>query len=189
VALEPPDPVRRRLAAIQERLRREAGRHADDVRWVTPSNIHLTLQFLGAVPEERVPDICAAIAEVAASSRPLRLELRGAGGFPSPRRPRVIFTGLAGDLEALGGLVAKLGQRLGPLGFAPDERTSSPHLTQGRARDRRGAPGLGGALAGTSSDEAVPWRVNEIVLFRSHLSPAGARYEALGRWRLGEATS
>jgi len=185
VALEPPDPVRRRLGALQERLRREAGRHADEVRWVDPSNVHLTLQFLGAVPEERVPAISEALAEVAASSRPLRLELRGAGGFPSARRPRVVFTGLGGDLEALGELVSRLGERLGPLGFPPEERAFSPHLTQGRARDRRGAPGLGGAIAGAASDESTAWRAEEVVLFRSELSPAGARYQALGRWRLG----
>ena len=188
VALEPPAPVRRKLAAAQERLRREAGRHAADVRWVDPSNIHLTLQFLGAVPEERVPGVRSAVAEVAAASRPLRLELRGAGGFPSARRPRVVFTGLAGDLEALGRLVSELGRRLVHLGFPPEERPFSPHLTQGRARDGRGAPGLGGAIAAAADDEPVPWRVDDVVLFRSHLSPTGARHEALERWPLGSPT-
>ncbi|HVP65667.1 MAG TPA: RNA 2',3'-cyclic phosphodiesterase [Anaeromyxobacteraceae bacterium] len=187
VALAPPPPVRRKLAAAQDRLRREAGRHAADVRWVDPSNIHLTLQFLGAVPEERLAAIRDAVAAVAAASRPLRLELRGAGGFPSARRPRVVFTSLAGDVEALARLVSDLGRQLGQLGFPPEERPFSPHLTQGRARDGRGAPGLGGALAAAASDEPVPWRAEEVVLFRSHLSPAGARYEALDRWRLGPA--
>ena len=51
VALEPPEPVRRRLAAVADELRRAAGRAADDVRWVRPDDVHLTLQFLGAVPE------------------------------------------------------------------------------------------------------------------------------------------
>ena len=185
VALEPPDPVRRRLAAIQERLRREAGRHADEVRWVAPSNIHLTLQFLGAVPEERLDAIRGALAGVAATSRPLRLELRGAGGFPSARRPRVVFSGLGGEVDALAALVAEVGKHLSPLGFAPEDRPFSPHLTHGRARDGRGAPGLGGALAGATADEASPWRADELVLFRSHLSPGGARYEPVGRWRLG----
>jgi len=188
VALEPPDLVRRRLGALQARLRHEAGRHADEVRWVDPANVHLTLQFLGAAPEERVRAISEAIAEVARASSPLRLELGGAGGFPSARRPRVVFTKLGGDLEALRQLVARLGERLAPLGFPPEERAFTPHLTQGRARDGRGAPGLGGALAGTGSDDSTAWRAEEVVLFRSHLSPAGPRYEALGRWRLGSVS-
>ena len=189
LALEPPDPVRRRLAAIQERLRHQAGRHADEVRWVAPGSIHLTLQFLGAVPEERVEAIQRTVEEVAAGSRPLRLELRGAGGFPNARRPRVLFTSLGGEVEELGRLVAEIGLRLSPLGFPPEERRFSPHLTHGRARDGRGAAGLGGALASASSEEAVPWRAEEIVLFRSHLSPGGARYEAIGRFRLGPAAA
>ncbi len=185
VALEPPEPVRRRLAAIQDRLRREAGRHAEEVRWIAPGNIHLTLQFLGAVPEERLDAIRQALAEVAATSQPLRLELRGAGGFPSARRPRVVWTGVGGDADALGRLVADLGRRLAPLGFAPEDRPFSPHLTHGRARDGRGAPGLGGALAGATADDGSPWRADELVLFRSHLSAGGSRYEPLARWRLG----
>ncbi len=73
VALEPPEPVRRRIAALQARLRRDAGRHADEVRWVPPENVHLTLQFLGSVPEGRLPEVLAAVVGAAAASRPLRL--------------------------------------------------------------------------------------------------------------------
>ena len=40
-----------------------AGRHAAEVKWVPPENIHLTLQFLGAVPEERVGDVERALAD------------------------------------------------------------------------------------------------------------------------------
>jgi 2'-5' RNA ligase len=185
VALDPPDPVRRRLAAMQAELRRLAGRHADEVRWAAPEGIHLTLQFLGAVPEERVPALKEAVGGAAAGSRPLALEVKGAGGFPSARRPRVVWAGVEGDRPALAELVADLGRRLAPLGFTPDERPFSPHLTLGRAREGRGAPGLGGALARASASDPVPWRADALVLVRSHLSPAGARYEALDRVGLG----
>ncbi len=187
VALEPPDPVRRRLDALQATLKRLAGPHADEVKWVPAQNIHLTLQFLGAVPEERVEAISPALAAAAAVSRPLHLELRGAGGFPNARRPRVIWTGVGGELAALEALVADIGKRLAPLGFPPEERPFSAHLTHGRARDGRGAPGLGGALAGATASEPAPWLASELVLFRSHLAPGGARYEALARFALGQA--
>jgi RNA 2',3'-cyclic 3'-phosphodiesterase len=186
VALDPPDPVRRRLAAIQAELRKAGGRHADEVRWAAPEGIHLTLQFLGAVPEERLPALRDAVAAAAAASRPLALEVKGAGGFPSARRPRVVWAGVEGDRDALAGLAADLGRRLAPLGFAPEERPFSPHLTLGRARDGRGAPGLGGALVQAAASDSVPWRADALVLVRSHLSPAGARYEALHRFALGQ---
>jgi 2'-5' RNA ligase len=182
VALEPPDAVRRRLAALAEDLRRSAGRAAGEVRWVTPENIHLTLQFLGAVPEERVAAVEAALRDAAAAAgRPLSLSLHGAGGFPNARRPRVVWAGLQGDVAPLAALVAALGARLEKLGFPPEARPFSPHLTLGRARDGRGAPGLGGALAAAAAVEATPWRVAELVLFESHLSPKGPRYEVVVR--------
>ena len=185
VALEPPEPVRRRLGAIADELRRAAGRAGDEIRWVPAANVHLTLQFLGAVPEERVPAIEAALRDAAAGTRPLALAVRGAGGFPNARRPRVLWAGLEGDLASLAALVAALGARLAKLGFPPEDRPFSPHLTLGRARDRRGAPGLAGALAGVSQEAPAPWRAGEVVLFESHLSPRGPRYEAIARAPIG----
>jgi 2'-5' RNA ligase len=185
VALEPPDPVRRRLAALADELRRAAGRAGDEIRWVPPANVHLTLQFLGAVPEERVSNVEAALRDAAREARPLSLAVRGVGGFPNARRPRVVWAGLEGDLAPLAALVAGLGARLAKLGFPPEERPFSPHLTLGRARDRRGAPGLAGALAGVAQEAPAPWRAAEVVLFESHLSPRGPRYEAIARIPIG----
>jgi 2'-5' RNA ligase len=183
VALEPPDAVRRRLAAMGAELRRAGGGGARDVRWVDPENVHLTLCFLGNAPEERVEEVKRAVAAAAAASRPLVLEVRGAGGFPNARRPRVIWAGLSGDVDPLAPLVADLRARLAPLGFPPEDRPFSPHLTLGRSRN--GAPGLAGALAALSDAEGASWRAAELVLFRSHLSPSGPRYEALLRAPLG----
>jgi 2'-5' RNA ligase len=185
VALEPSDPVRRRIGAAAAAIRRASTRAADEVRWVPPENVHLTLQFLGAVPEERVPAVEEAVRAAAAGSHPLSLEVKGAGGFPNARRPRVVWIGLAGDVDALGALVADLGRRLAPLGFPPEERRFSPHLTIGRARDGRGAPGLAGAVAEAAQADGTTWRASDVVLFESHLSPHGPRYEALVRAPLG----
>lgn len=179
VALEPPEPVRRRLAALALELRRAAGRAAEEIRWVPPENVHLTLQFLGAVPEERLSDVERAVRAAAAQARPLSLEVSGAGGFPNARRPRVVWAGIEGDVAALGALVAELGRRLAPLGFPPEDRPFSAHLTLGRAREGRGAPGIAGALASAREAGSAPWRATEVVLFESHLSPKGPRYEAL----------
>jgi len=185
VALEPTEPVRRRIAAAAERIRRAAGGAADLVRWVAEENVHLTVQFLGAVPEERVEAVGEALTAAAAGSRPILLEVKGAGGFPNSRRPRVVWLGLSGELSVLTELASDLGRRLAPLGFPPESRPFAAHLTLGRARDARGAPGLGGALAAAAQDEGVSWRACELVLFESHLSPRGPRYEPVRRASLG----
>jgi 2'-5' RNA ligase len=155
------------------------------VKWVAPESIHLTLHFLGAVLEERVGGIEAAVAEAAAGARALFLEVKGAGGFPNARRPRVLWAGVVGDVQPLAALVVDLGRRLAPLGFPAEDRPFSPHLTLGRARDSRGAAGLAGGLAKLSAQEGVSWRAADICLIRSVLSPAGAKYEILSRAPLG----
>ncbi|BDG09263.1 RNA 2',3'-cyclic phosphodiesterase [Anaeromyxobacter paludicola] len=185
VALDLPAPVREDLRAFQAALRREAGAQAADVRWVDPDSVHLTLQFLGAVPEERRGEVEAAVAAAAAQAAPATLRLAGAGAFPSPSRPRVLWAGVAGEVEPLRGLVAALGAGLAPLGYPPEERRFSPHLTLGRARDPRGARGLAPLLSRAPPPSSAPWRAEEVTLFRSHLSPGGARYEPLLRARLG----
>jgi 2'-5' RNA ligase len=185
VAVAPPDPVRRRIAAIAEELRRVAGPAAAELRWVAPENVHVTLQFLGAVPVDRVVAVQAAVRAVAAAGRPLGLEVQGAGGFPSSRRPRVVWLALGGDVPAMAKLAADLGRRLAPLGFPPEDRAFSPHLTLARARDARGIPGLAGALAQAGAADPVAWRAPELVLEESHLSPRGARYEVVDRAPLG----
>jgi 2'-5' RNA ligase len=166
-------------------IRRLGGRAAGEVRWVAPENVHLTLQFLGNAPEERLEEVKGAVAAAAAASRPLHLEVRGAGGFPNARRPRVIWAGLSGDVALLGPLAKDLGARLAPLGFPPEDRPFSAHLTLGRARN--GAPGLAGALAALEHAEGASFRAAELVLFRSHLSPKGPTYEAILRAPLGTA--
>jgi len=186
-ALDPPDPLRRRLARWQADVRRSAGRHADGVRWTPADRLHVTLKFLGAVPEERLDPVRDAMAVAAAGSRPLRLEVRGAGGFPSSRRPRVVWLGLSGDVGGLAELAGDLERRLAPLGFPVEARPLTPHVTIGRSRDGRGAPGLGGAIAGVAADDGIPWRAGELSLFRSHLSPEGSRHEVLARFPLGPA--
>lgn len=185
VAVEPPEAVRRRIAALAADLRRLAGRAADELRWVPDENIHLTVQFLGAVPEERLEDVRQALAAAAAAARPLSLEVRGAGGFPNARRPRVVWLGLSGEVAGLAALAEELGRRLAPLGFPPEARPFAGHLTMARARDGRGAAGLGGALAAAAQAEGVAWRAADLVLFESHLSPRGPRYEPLLRAPLG----
>jgi 2'-5' RNA ligase len=185
VALDPPAAVRDRLAAIAAELRARAGRAAGDVRWAPPENLHLTLQFLGAVAEDRVEAVRREVAAAAAAAAPLLLHVEGAGAFPSPRRPRVVWAGLSGDTAPLAALVKDLGARLAPLGFPPEARPFSAHLTLGRARDPRGAPRLAAALEPLEPAPPVPWRAQEVVLVRSHLSPKGSRYEAVARAPLG----
>jgi len=168
------------------------------VRWSDPATIHLTVRFLGEVAAERVPAVAQAVAEAAAAGRPLSLAVEGAGGFPSPRRPRVLWLGVGGEVSALRALAAELEARLAAQGFEPEVPSRrapatatpaapapfTPHLTVGRARSFRGSPALAPALAAPPGPP-LPWRADALVLFESHLRPGGARHAVLLRAPLG----
>lgn len=190
VALDPDDAVRAEVAAAVAGLQRAAGPAGRALRFGDPATVHLTLRFLGDVAAARVDGIAAAVAAVAAASPPLALELRGAGAFPSPHRARVVWLGLAGDLAPLAALASALDLALAPLGYPPEARPFTPHLTVARARARGGAPGLAAALQAASTGLApVAWRATTLTLFESHLEPGGARHVPLRRVPLGGSPS
>ena len=96
VACELPPEMKAALTALQDALRRQG---APPVRWVRPEGIHLTLKFLGAVPAQRVSDICAALAPTVEGIRPLGLSLGSLGAFGGRRGARVVWVGVEGDIE------------------------------------------------------------------------------------------
>ena len=81
VAVELSEAVREAVTALQARLK-TAGGEAAQVRWVEPANFHLTIKFLGDLPDALLPDVEAACAEVAGSTPVFDFAVRGAGAFP-----------------------------------------------------------------------------------------------------------
>jgi 2'-5' RNA ligase len=187
VAVDLPDDVRAALAEAQARLRGAAPRA--DVRWTAAGAMHLTLEFLGEVSPETSQPVRAAVAAVAGGWAHLRLGCGGLGVFPGPSRPRVLWAGITGDLAGLGELAAGIERALEPLGFPPPRRPFRGHVTLGRVRSPRGLAPLLGALEGGRDATFGAWTAAEVVLYRSHLSPRGSRYEALARLPLGAAVA
>jgi 2'-5' RNA ligase len=175
VCIELPERELRRVEAFVAGLR---GLRSS-VRWVAPSNMHLTLAFLGDAPASQVPAIASALD--AATSRPrFELCLRGTGAFPTLRRPRVFWVGFGGDIGELGALQTRVAEELERVGFPRDERPYSPHLTLGRVKDDRD-PALREVASRLEGDRLLgePFEVADIVLMRSELGPHGARYTPL----------
>jgi RNA 2',3'-cyclic 3'-phosphodiesterase len=179
VAINPTPEARRSWTDALEPLRRLDW----PVRWVAADALHLTLAFLGNVGDERVDEIAAALAEVAARTQPFTMHVRGLGAFPDVRRPRLLWLGIEPDPPLLA-LQREVADRLQRLGFEPDVRTFSPHITVARARGA--AARIGGvehAIDSFRFDDAVP--VDGIDLMKSSLAQDGARYERVRRAGLG----
>jgi len=154
------------------------------VRWVEAGGLHLTLKFLGDVPDARLDELNGALQQVVLGARPVTVTFEGFGAFPDVRRPSVIWAGVVSD-PALELLQHSVEKAFGPLGFPPDGRPFRPHVTLARARrDARPAafPGLAAGLEALTWSETV--MVSSVDLMRSTTGPGGAVYEELGRGRL-----
>lgn len=182
VAVDVPAEVRARVAELIGRVRQAAPRA--DVRWSSVETLHVTLKFLGEVPDARVGHVERALARVASGHAPLALEAGGAGGFPSASRPRVVYVGILGQATELARLAGAVDGALETLGFPRERRAFRAHLTVGRVRSPRGAEGLAGALRAEAGATAGAWTAAEVVLYRSRLHPTGAVHDVVARFAL-----
>jgi len=153
-------------------------------RWAPVANQHITLKFLGSVDASSLPDISAACESVATARRSGEIRVTGMGAFPSPRRARVIWAGIEDEERILTDIASGLDEAFAPLGFAPEKRAFTPHLTLARLK----SPADARAFLDRVSFVSSPIPVTDFHLYRSHLSPKGARYEAIDAYVLGGAT-
>jgi 2'-5' RNA ligase len=172
IAVTVPDEVRAQLAELQQGMKRLPV----DVRWIAPENFHLTLKFLGEVADGLLPGVEAALAAAAAAVPPFTAAFRGAGAFPRPQSPRIVWAGISDGAAELQRLAARVDEECGRLGFGREKRAFSPHLTIGRVRSRQNLPLLVKRIAALADAAAGTFPVTEIVLMRSMLHPAGAEY-------------
>jgi RNA 2',3'-cyclic 3'-phosphodiesterase len=154
-------------------------------RWVVRDNWHVTLKFLGRTWPRLLPVVEAAGREVAVGVAPFEVRLSGLGVFPGPSRARVFWAGLDDRDGRLTGLAAGLDAGLAEE-FPPEKRAFTPHLTVARFNPPIPMREHAEAVADASID-AQPFPVDRLVLYRSHLSPRGARYEALEEFPLGSS--
>lgn len=184
VAVNLPETEKARLGEILDELRNTPA----PIRWVNSDSLHLTLKFLGEVPEARVAELTSANERVADRFAPFDVEIGGFGVFPSRTRARVFWIGVQAP-PALLELQALVERNIAPLGFPTEKRVYSPHLTIGRAKNDAGKidPAAVDRIAARAVYKATV-TVESIDLMRSHLSPRGARYERIHQAALGRGT-
>ena len=176
-----------------------------DLRWTGCDAWHLTLAFLGEVTETASARLTPRLERAAARYSPLSLSLAGAGAFPGAVRARVLWTGVQGDLWALGQLAKSVASAARHAGAPPADETRpagsplakkrrrfEPHLTLARCREPMDIHKLVDDL---DEHAGPPWTAREIYLIRSYLpgtEHGGAghrdnrrpRYVTLGSWPL-----
>jgi 2'-5' RNA ligase len=183
VAIVPPSAVVAELDDRTARLRTDW----PGLRWTGPQAWHVTLAFLGEVPEQLLPDLSVRLKRAAHRHPAQDLAVRRAGAFPGAARARVLWAGIAADpapLRALAASVAAGARRAGAP--PPDEgRRYRPHITLARLREPADLRPITTELADLAGSR---WTADRIDLIRSHPAGPGAgsrpRYENLAHWPL-----
>jgi len=174
LALSLPEGVQRVLATL-------LGPEMPGVTWMRAGQLHLTLRFLGDVPEESLPRLTDELAMVRV--QPFLLPIEGVGTFP-PRPPaRVAWAGVAHADPRLLQLRQQIDDALLRTGLPVDLRTFLPHVTLARVNER-GASTLARWLRAHADFAAPPFRVEAFDLVESMLHPAGAEHRLRQRFPL-----
>jgi RNA 2',3'-cyclic 3'-phosphodiesterase len=179
VAVDVPGEVKAALAAAIEPFRDRI----PGARWTGSDGWHVTLKFLGTTWPRLVDEVRSAVGVAARAAGSFETSLTELGVFPSPTRARVVWAGLADPENRFASLAERLDELLAD-SFVPEGRALTPHLTVARLVPPRNLREFAPDMVGTPLS-SPPFTVGSLVLYRSHLSPKGARYEALAVEPLG----
>lgn len=171
VAIRPPAPIIERLLVIQGGI--------DGARWQDEGQLHLTLRFVGEVEARQAEELVDALASV--SAPPFELALHGVGYFEKKGRTHTLWAGLAPS-DALAALARRVDTACRRAGLPAEPRKFMPHITVARLGAAAG-PVLP-FLQQQATLNSPPWQVEAFDLMESTLSPAGAEYESVVRFRL-----
>ncbi len=155
----------------------------ENIKWVDPVNIHLTLAFLGDTEEKRIGFLQRMLEEKCSGFGVFDFTLKGAGVFKSYRDPRVIWVGIRSP-ERLTMLYNTIAEGLKLIGFELEERQFKPHLTLGRVKSCRDTENLKSVLEKYRDQEFQIIHVNEVILFESILLQTGPIYRPLGKYNI-----
>jgi len=185
IAIELPQQTKAELASLEKQLK--AGQHSF-IKWVDPEDIHLTLKFLGDIASTAVPEIAEAMTRIVQPVPPFSLQIAELGVFPNWQRPQVTWVGTRGDIDKLARLHKELETALCSLGFKPESRSFTAHLTLGRLRERatpRDRQNFGDWARSVKFDSGRSFEVKALSLMRSQLTPSGPIYSQIACARLG----
>lgn len=149
-------------------------------RWETPDKLHLTIKFIGEVDEQIVDSISQEL-DFIKDYKTLELQLTKFGFFFRDRLPRILWAGLESG-ESIYKLVEELNSRLSIFSIPVERKKFKPHLTLLRIKKHPGNEFIN--RFNEFKLENLNFKSNEIVLMKSELSRAGARYTEIKKYIL-----
>ena len=165
--------VLNRLATIQNQLVQTGA----DLKLVEPQNIHITVRFLGNITPAMVETISTEMRKI--QFTPFTVQIKGLGAFPNPNYSRVIWAGITLGADQLKNVFNQLEPQLRGLGFKPDSKGFSPHLTIARVRSGRNKLQLANFITENANYEFGAVNAKCLRLKKSDLTTRGPVYSTL----------
>jgi 2'-5' RNA ligase len=178
IAIELPQDIKDAISRVQVKLKATGA----DVKWVAPSNIHLTLKFLGEIDEKTRDAVIEVMQEISSGIGQFPVKLGSIGAFPRIQSPRIIWIGLSQGHDQIKTIAQRLETELETCGLAKENREFSSHITIGRIRSLKNNDALAAGISkldGTVTENLGEFLAGNITLFKSTLTPQGPIYEKL----------
>ncbi len=174
IAVDIGDP---RLISVIARMRDTIVGTGVPMKPVEEQNFHITLRFIGEVPESTVEEVKEILSRIEFPK--FRVVLKGLGAFPSPSRPRVVWIGVSEGFEELKRIRDEIEAGLRKIGIKPERQEFHPHVTLARIKGSRGIARLSKLIEEYSDYEFGSFTVESVKLKKSTLTRHGPIYEDL----------
>jgi 2'-5' RNA ligase len=183
VAIDIDKQTREAIRKLSSNLQEAADLRKGDAKWVDPDIMHLTLKFLGEMPDEQSADVCRIAEAAAAGHKPFDLDFESVGTFGG-KSARVLWVGAGEGAEQLAALAKDIDEQLGLAGWPTETRKFEGHLTLCRIKNFTAGKKLA-KLSEQYSDFVAPETlVDSVTVYQSELTPKGPTYTALGNYKL-----
>jgi 2'-5' RNA ligase len=170
-----------RILEFDEELKKAHG----DLKIIDADNIHMTMKFLGNVDDDSGEKIIKAMKTAVKKIEPFDMVVRGVGVFPSEDDMKIIWVGVD-DPEPLTAIFNNVEKGLKKLGYEPESRAFTPHVTIARVRSPKNRPRVKEVVDAHKDDEFGVIRVDTLFLKKSFLTNEGPVYTTVGTARLGK---
>jgi len=179
IAISVLEEIKKNIADLQRKLK-GCGGH---IKWVRTESIHLTLKFLGDVEESKIDTIADSLKKAVRTQKSFKISVSGTGAFPNIRQPRVLWVGIDEGKEILTSLASEIDRVCTALGFKPEKRKFSAHLTLGRVKFQKNINTTLNTM-NAANFKGGSFRAEEIIIMKSELRPEGALYTPLHKIKL-----
>ncbi len=168
----------------------ELERTGAPLNMVDPSQLHMTVKFLGDTEEDMVDEIVEKTNFALEPYDPFEIDLKGTGAFPHLGFMKVVWIGSEvssdetqtsknEDFDLLSDIAHRVEEELVPLGFNRDDREFSPHITVARVKGGKNKEKLKSTIEKYEDEHFTTWSVEKLTLKKSILKKTGPEYHTV----------